>query len=115
MEGNAQTGGGIAHTAADSQPGTAVAGEFRNLVADIEDLVRAGTSMTTEDLARLKQKIAERINAAKDNLEHGRQTILARARKAANATDDYVNEEPWKSVAVGATIGFLVGLVVTRR
>jgi ElaB/YqjD/DUF883 family membrane-anchored ribosome-binding protein len=30
-------------------------------------------------------------------------------------TDDYVRDNPWQAIGVAAAIGFLVGLVVSRR
>jgi ElaB/YqjD/DUF883 family membrane-anchored ribosome-binding protein len=30
-------------------------------------------------------------------------------------TDEYVHENPWQAIGIGAAIGFLVGLVVSRR
>jgi ElaB/YqjD/DUF883 family membrane-anchored ribosome-binding protein len=33
----------------------------------------------------------------------------------ARATNDYVNENPWRAIAIGAGIGLLLGIVVSRR
>jgi len=38
-----------------------------------------------------------------------------RAKAAARATDEYVHDNPWQAIGIGAAIGFLVGLVVSRR
>jgi ElaB/YqjD/DUF883 family membrane-anchored ribosome-binding protein len=108
---------GAARTAMESPQGngSALSREFQNLIADIGDLVRVGTSITNEDFTRLKQKITDRVGAARESLEHGGQAAAAKARKAATATDEYVQQEPWKSVGAGAAIGFLLGFMVARR
>jgi ElaB/YqjD/DUF883 family membrane-anchored ribosome-binding protein len=38
-----------------------------------------------------------------------------RARAAARYTDDYVHDNPWRSIGVAAAVGFLVGLMINRR
>ena len=37
------------------------------------------------------------------------------SRRAVRATDGYVRSHPWESIAVGAGIGVLVGLLIGRR
>ena len=36
-------------------------------------------------------------------------------KAAARATDDWVHENPWGSIGIAAGVGFLVGLLVSRR
>ena len=48
-----------------------------------------------------------RVHAAKIA---DRRTLLA-----ARATDDYVHDNPWQAIGVAAAVGFLVGLVISRR
>jgi ElaB/YqjD/DUF883 family membrane-anchored ribosome-binding protein len=38
-----------------------------------------------------------------------------RARDAARATDDYVHDNPWQAVGAAAAVGFVVGMLMTRR
>lgn len=94
---------------------SALSSEFRNFVADIEDLVKSSTSLTGDELAAARKKIAERIGSAKETLGEVGETALARARRTAAATDNYVHEEPWKAIGVGAALGFLAGVLVARR
>lgn len=43
------------------------------------------------------------------------QTAHKKAREAADATDEYVHDNPWQSVGVAAAVSFLLGLLVSRR
>lgn len=95
--------------------GTAVTHEVRNFLADIEDLVKATTSLTGEDLARAKAKLAERVAATKVSLEKMAGTIADGTRHAAQATDGFVHERPWQAVGIGAALGVLLGFVLARR
>ena len=38
-----------------------------------------------------------------------------RARSGANATDQYVREQPWQAVGISAAVGLLIGFLVGRR
>jgi ElaB/YqjD/DUF883 family membrane-anchored ribosome-binding protein len=92
-----------------------VSSEFKNFLSDIEDLVAQATSLTGEDLAKVKNTLNERITVAKASLEELSDNIVQKARNGAAATNTYVHEQPWAAVGAGATIGLLVGLLISRR
>lgn len=94
---------------------TSLSREFHNFVADIEDLIKSSTSLTGEELSKAKAKIQERIGAARATLDSTTQKVVERGRRAAAATNDYVTEEPWKAIGIGAALGFLLGVLVARR
>ncbi|HUR39534.1 MAG TPA: DUF883 family protein [Verrucomicrobiae bacterium] len=79
---------------------TPVMRELQSFVADIEDLVTATTSMSAEDLARAKAKLASRMASAQQS-----------AKDAGTAVDQYTHTNPWKAVGMGAAAGTLIGLV----
>lgn len=89
--------------------------ELSNFLADIEDLIKATTSLTGEDLARARAKLSERVAKARQSLEAMGGAIIHRARKTAADTNDYVHEQPWKSVGIAATVGMILGFMFARR
>lgn len=110
--------GVVSTSAANTPPRVATSGgarEFKNFLADIEDLIKETTSLSGEDLARVKAKLSERVAAAKESVEEMGETIATRARRAAADTDSYVHEQPWKVIGASAAIGFLVGFLLARR
>ena len=94
---------------------SALSREAHNFLADIEELVKATTSLTGEDLARAKARLAERIAAAKASVEKIGGDIAEGTRRAAQATDGFVHERPWQAVGIGAGLGVLVGFLIARR
>ncbi len=94
---------------------SALAREFHNFVADIEDLIKAATHLTGEDLAEAKEKLNERIATAKKSVEEVGETITHRARKTAEITNNYVHDQPWNAIGASAAFGFLIGYLLTRR
>ena len=102
----------LATTAADASP---VAREVRGFLADIEDLVMSTTSLTGEELARAKAKIAERVAAAKASVTRMGGIVADRARDTARTTDAYVHDRPWQAMGIAAAAGLLIGFVLSRR
>src|SRR3984893_17100674 len=89
--------------------------EFQNFVADMEDLIKAGTSLTGDDLARAKANLSARVAAARAFVEEMPGTISDRARNTVKVADDYVREQPWQTVGITAGVGLLIGFLLGRR
>lgn len=98
-----------------TKPTSSISAEFQHFLADIEELVAQATSLTGEDLIRVKNTLNERITVAKASLEELSDNVIQKARNGAIATNNYVHEQPWAAVGAGATIGLLVGLLISRR
>jgi len=94
---------------------SSVAREFKNFVADMEDLIQSTTSLNGEDLARVKAKLQARVAAAKESVQSIGAPLIERARNTVKATDGYVHEQPWQAIAIVAGASLLVGYVVGRR
>lgn len=94
---------------------SAVASEVAHLITDIEDLVKQATSLTGEELTAAKAKLAERLAAARASMTQMGDSVATQARTTAAATNEYVHEQPWKAIGVGATLGLLLGFALARR
>jgi len=90
-------------------------GEFHNILADVEQLIKDATSLNSDDFAQAKAAIGARLALAKESVVHMGGNIADKTRQAAKATDSYVHEHPWQSVGAGAALGLLVGFLVARR
>lgn len=93
---------------------SALSGEFHDLIEDIEDFVKNTTALTGQDLARAKAKLNERVAAARVRVDELGGEIADRARTTARTTDSYVHDHPWQAIGIGAAIGLLVGVVISR-
>ena len=98
-----------------STSASALAREFRSFVTDVEDLIKATTSLTGDDLNKAKAKLNQRIANAKDSVEDVGGVIANRARKTAETTNTYVHEQPWTAIGAGAAAGVLIGYLLSRR
>lgn len=89
--------------------------EFHNFISDVEDLVKETTTLTGEDLSRAKARLSARLTEAKEKAMDMGSDLAKRAKSSAVATDDFVHEQPWKSIGAGAAIGLIIGFALARR
>jgi ElaB/YqjD/DUF883 family membrane-anchored ribosome-binding protein len=102
------------NAAADAAP-SRIAQEFKNFVADMEDLIKASTSLTGDDLARAKANVYARVATARVFLEEIPGEISDRARNTVKVADGYVREQPWQAMGITAAVGLLIGFLLGRR
>lgn len=89
--------------------------DVKTLMADADDIVKAMASATGERAAELGEKLRVKLRSAKEKMGDVQEIVADRAKAAARATDDFVHDNPWKSVGIAAAAGFLIGLLVNRR
>lgn len=89
--------------------------DLRTVVSDAEQWLRQGSHLTGEDLAAAKDKFERTLRTAKDDLIKLEETVVEKTKQAAKATDEYVHENPWKSVGLGVAIGVVIGMLVSRK
>ena len=96
--------------------------EKERLISDIQQLLNDAQGILTDTsehaddhVNRLRAKLSDHVDKVKDSLHSAKQHTHTKAREAADATDEYVHDNPWQSVGVAAAVGFLLGLLVSRR
>ncbi|MDO8450664.1 MAG: DUF883 family protein [Rhodoferax sp.] len=89
--------------------------DLRVVIADAEELLRMTADEAGEGAADIRSRVQARLNQAKADLVHLQEAAVAKARAAGHATDEFVHENPWKSIGIAAGIGLVVGLLVGRR
>lgn len=89
--------------------------EFRNLIADVEDLVKRIAHVDDKDLARARAKLEHTLGAAKASLQNGTKRIQATARHAAAGTDEFVRTNPWSAIGIAAAAGAAIAVVLSTR
>ncbi len=89
--------------------------EFKSVVADAEALIRATANTGDIQLSELRAKATESLNIAKDRMIDIQHEVVAKTKAAAKATDEYVHENPWRSIGFAASLGVVIGLLISRR
>ena len=89
--------------------------DVKLVIADTEELLRATAGQAGEKIADIRARTQDRLAAAKIKLAEAEAVMVDRAKQVGRATDDYVHDNPWRSVGVAAGFGFIVGLLIGRR
>ena len=85
------------------------------VIGDAEDLLSATAGQAGEKIAAARVRIQENLKVAKKRLGEAGGVAADRAKIAAEATDEFVREHPWQAVGIGAAIGVILGMLISRR
>lgn len=89
--------------------------DLKLVLADAEALLAATADDAGEEVNRLRGRVAATLSQAKTGLIEAQAAVVDKAKVAAKATDEYVHDNPWKSIGIAAGAGLLVGLLIGRR
>lgn len=89
--------------------------DVRLVIADTEELLRATAGQAGDKIADIRARTQDRLAAAKIKLAEAEAMVVDKAKQVGRVTDDYVHDNPWRSVGVAAGFGFIVGLLIGRR
>lgn len=89
--------------------------DLKTVISDAEQWLRSGSQMTGDELAAAKAKLERTLTNAKADLIDLEEKVVERTKEAAKATDVFVHENPWRSVAIGAAVGLAAGYIISRR
>lgn len=89
--------------------------DLRVVIADAEELLRMTTDQASEGAADVRSRVQARLTQAKADLLNLQEATIERAKAAGRVTDEFVHDNPWKSIGVAAGIGLLMGLLLGRR
>ena len=89
--------------------------DLRLVIADTEELLSMTADQAGESVSGVRERLQSRLQQAATELADLQETAVAQIREAAQATGDYVRDNPWKSIGVASGIGLLIGLLISRR
>lgn len=85
--------------------------DIKGVVADADDLLREVANSTAEEFTEARTKIEGRLEEAIARLADVRIAVTEKAKGA----EEYVRENPWKTLGVGAVTGIIVAYLISRR
>jgi ElaB/YqjD/DUF883 family membrane-anchored ribosome-binding protein len=88
--------------------------ELGDFFADVEDLLTRLTHLPDESIARVRERVASSIESARTSVEEGVEKIVDTTTGAAKATDEYVQENPWRVIGVAAVACLVLGTLLRR-
>ena len=92
-----------------------VESDVNKSISGAEDMLAQAATFTGEKAAELRGRALEQLKALRERLHDAQSTALQKGKDAAHATDDFVHDNPWRSILVAASLGVAVGLLIGRR
>jgi ElaB/YqjD/DUF883 family membrane-anchored ribosome-binding protein len=75
----------------------------------------AAGNVTSGISSETRARFDDTLRTAKSDLLKLEESLIAHGREAADQVDLYVQDNPWKAVTIGAVVGLLAGLLITRQ
>lgn len=91
-----------------------VKSDVKDVLDHAEDLLKQAAATTGEQAAELHRRGMTLLRQASDKAQELQEVVVEKSKAAAQATDDYVHDHPWKSIGMAAVAGFAIGLLVNR-
>ncbi|MBL8487763.1 MAG: DUF883 domain-containing protein [Rhodocyclaceae bacterium] len=89
--------------------------DVKVVISDAEELLRATANQAGDKAGELRTKLQDHLASARVKLAEAEAAVVDRAKAVGRATDDYVHDNPWRSIGIAAGCGFIVGLLIGRR
>lgn len=89
--------------------------DLKSVGADADGLLKEVASSTAEEFAAARTRIEAKLGEAKSRLDSSRHAVAEKAKRSADATHEYVVENPWKVLGLAAAAGVIVGILMSRR
>ncbi|HVY06597.1 MAG TPA: DUF883 domain-containing protein [Burkholderiales bacterium] len=88
--------------------------DIKSVVADAEELLKKAKTSSSESVSSMRTELEDRLANSIVRLQEVQEELKWRARQAGKAADEYVHDNPWKSMGYVAVAGLIVGLLLTR-
>lgn len=89
--------------------------DLKTVMQDAEALLKATSAQTGEKIQEVRARAEESLRQARVRLTAVEEEALRRARELADATEEYVRDNPWQSVGIAAGVGLVLGILISRR
>jgi ElaB/YqjD/DUF883 family membrane-anchored ribosome-binding protein len=89
--------------------------DLQMVIADTEELLRMTADQVGEGAEGIRTRVTARLHQATTELSQLQQAAIEQVKDAGHAADEFVHENPWKSVGVAAGIGLVIGMLISRR
>lgn len=86
--------------------------DFNLVVADTEELLKSAATAGGDKANVWRAQVEQNLKAAKEKLVQLEHEAVDKARATAQATDNYVHQNPWQAIGVAAGVSVLAGLAL---
>jgi ElaB/YqjD/DUF883 family membrane-anchored ribosome-binding protein len=89
--------------------------DMKTLVKDAQSLLTSAASLTGTKADELRERGMRMLDAALGKSGQYKDQAMVKGKELAKNADVYVKDNPWRTVAVAAGVGLLVGVLLGRK
>lgn len=93
----------------------AVNNDVKKLIKDAQALFLAAADLTGEKAEEMRTRGMRLLDKAMVSAQEAQASIRVAGQEMTDSAETYVKENPWRALATAAGVGFLAGLVLTKR
>lgn len=89
--------------------------ELNQVLKDAEELLKNSEQQAGDQFQSAKEKLQASLKSAKQEMHKMEDTVIKKVKESAQATDQYVHENPWKTAGIAVGVGLLLGLLIGNK
>lgn len=89
--------------------------DVKTLVKDAQTLLTAAAALTGEKADELRSRGMQMLDVAMGKASQVQSQAMVKGKELAETADVYVKDNPWRTVAVAAGVGLLLGALLGRK
>lgn len=89
--------------------------ELKSLADTLEEVLNSSSEKSKAELDKLRSKAESALKETRTRLSDTGDRIVSQTKEAADYADDYVRQNPWTGVGIGAAVGVVLGVLLARR
>ncbi|OMQ23639.1 DUF883 family protein [Serratia oryzae] len=89
--------------------------ELKSLADTLEEVLNSSTDKSKAELEKLRAKAEDRLKDTRERLSNAGDKLAHQTKQMACQADDYVRENPWTGIGIGAAVGIVLGVLLARR
>ncbi|MES2046868.1 MAG: DUF883 domain-containing protein [Pseudomonadota bacterium] len=85
------------------------------IIKDAQALFQDAAALTGDKATETRIRASQLLDTALVTARDAQASAMVAGKKMAASTDQYVKENPWKSIGAGASLGLLLGVMFGRK
>ncbi|HEX5125979.1 MAG TPA: hypothetical protein VFW00_04495 [Rhodocyclaceae bacterium] len=89
--------------------------EAEAMIADAEMFLNEMSDEIGKESEAVLAQVKARLKVARRKLADLEKTAIEKTKVVAEATDEYVHDNPWASIGIAAAAGMVIGMLIARK
>ena len=86
--------------------------ELKSLADTLEEVLNSSADKSKEEVSKLRSKAEQALKESRYRLGETGDALAKQTREAAARADEYVRDNPWTGVGIGAAVGVVLGVLL---